>query len=192
MRRHLLHDHHQRDLLQGPRVLTTRRALSLFPLSLPCAALWCVVVGSRRGCFCRRQSCILLTRAPTCCVVFCVSRARRSFGWSGSPGPPATFAGACQPSPRPCCAVLSLTSPLIMYPPIVGHVRYINGVFRFGIDATSLTPWGTKIPDEPSYVILNTAISTSWGFPNPPWGYVLRHTSCVVRFFFQYFCLLCI
>ena len=63
----------------------------------------------------------------------------------------------------------------------IGRVRYINGVFRFGIDATSLTPWGTKIPDEPSYVILNTAISTSWGFPNPPWGYVLRLTSRLVR-----------
>lgn len=29
---------------------------------------------------------------------------------------------------------------------------------------------GSLIPNEPSYVILNTAISTSWGFPNAPWG----------------------
>jgi len=32
---------------------------------------------------------------------------------------------------------------------------------------------GSVIPNEPSYVILNTAISTSWGFPNPPWGCTL-------------------
>ena len=121
-----------------------------------------------------------------------------------------------------------------------GYVHwYIDGIYRFGIEASSLTPWDTKIPDEPSYVIINTgvyyqptqfslylysyyvhiqnafiitlltidsryhlqamhqhqlvfaapatvfithsltlpltpillpAISTSWGFPNPPWG----------------------
>ena len=27
-----------------------------------------------------------------------------------------------------------------------------------------------EVPQEPSYLIINTAISTSWGFPNPPWG----------------------
>lgn len=33
-----------------------------------------------------------------------------------------------------------------------------------------LRQFKTKIPDEPSYVIINTAISTTWGFPNPPRG----------------------
>ena len=65
-------------------------------------------------------------------------------------------------------------------PPRPGYVRwYIDGVFRFGIEGSSLTPWGTKIPDEPSYIILNTAISTSWGFLNPPWG--CTEYDCKVR-----------
>lgn len=52
-----------------------------------------------------------------------------------------------------------------------GYVRwYIDGEFKFGIDAPSLEAEGTEIPNEPSYLIINTAISTSWGFPNAPWG----------------------
>ena len=52
-----------------------------------------------------------------------------------------------------------------------GYVHwYVDGVMRFGVENEGLQPWGTKIPDEPSYIIFNTAISTSWGFPNPPWG----------------------
>lgn len=46
----------------------------------------------------------------------------------------------------------------------------MDGKFRFGVEQAGLNPFQTKIPDEPSYVILNTAISTSWGFPNPPPG----------------------
>ena len=76
-------------------------------------------------------------------------------------------------------AMTPLTTPSVDGRPGKASIPYSTVV---GIDATSLTPWGTKIPDEPSYVILNTAISTSWGFPNPPWGYALRHASCVVRF----------
>lgn len=38
-----------------------------------------------------------------------------------------------------------------------GYVHwYIDGIYRFGIEANSLSPWDTKIPDEPSYVIINT------------------------------------
>ena len=52
-----------------------------------------------------------------------------------------------------------------------GYVHwYVDGEFRFGVEAEGLTPHLTKIPDEPSYIIMNTAISTSWGFPNPPYG----------------------
>eukprot|EP01032_Pedospumella_encystans_P010007 gene10007-11731_t len=52
-----------------------------------------------------------------------------------------------------------------------GYVHwYGDGKFRFGIEQSGLDPYGTEIPTEPSYVILNTAISTSWGFPNLPPG----------------------
>jgi beta-glucan synthesis-associated protein KRE6 len=52
-----------------------------------------------------------------------------------------------------------------------GYVHwYVDGQFRFGVEAEGLSPHLTKIPDEPSYIIMNTAISTSWGFPNPPLG----------------------
>jgi hypothetical protein len=52
-----------------------------------------------------------------------------------------------------------------------GHIRwYSDEVFRFGMTAEGLSEEKAQIPNEPSYVIFNTAISTSWGFPNPPWG----------------------
>jgi beta-glucan synthesis-associated protein KRE6 len=52
-----------------------------------------------------------------------------------------------------------------------GYVHwYVDGQFRFGVEAEGLAPYMTRIPDEPSYIIMNTAISTSWGFPNPPFG----------------------
>lgn len=53
-----------------------------------------------------------------------------------------------------------------------GYIRwYMDDEFRFGIDAAGLKEQQqAHIPNEPSYVILNTAISTSWGFPNPPPG----------------------
>lgn len=54
-----------------------------------------------------------------------------------------------------------------------GFVRwYADDVFKFGIAAEGLNAaTGAQIPEEPSYVILNTAISTSWGFPESvPWG----------------------
>lgn len=53
-----------------------------------------------------------------------------------------------------------------------GYIRwYADGEFKFGIAGEGLkAAGGGKVPNEPSYVILNTAISTSWGFPNPPFG----------------------
>lgn len=55
-----------------------------------------------------------------------------------------------------------------------GYLKwYVDDDFKFGVDAKSLKPMDTQIPNEPSYVILNTAISTSWGFPNPPFGCTL-------------------
>jgi beta-glucan synthesis-associated protein KRE6 len=53
-----------------------------------------------------------------------------------------------------------------------GYLRwYYDGKFKFGVEGKSLNKlMGTMIPTEPSYVIINTAISTSWGFPEPPPG----------------------
>lgn len=47
---------------------------------------------------------------------------------------------------------------------------YIDGVLKYGIEQSSLDFMGTKIPNEPSTIIMNTAISTSWGFPALPPG----------------------
>jgi hypothetical protein len=47
---------------------------------------------------------------------------------------------------------------------------YIDGVLKYGIQQSSLDFMGTKIPHEPSTIIMNTAISTSWGFPALPPG----------------------
>lgn len=50
-----------------------------------------------------------------------------------------------------------------------GYVRwYIDGEFKFGIEGQGLEKENSKIPNEPSYIILNTAISTTWGFPPTP------------------------
>ncbi|KAG5178471.1 beta-1,6-glucan active enzyme, family GH16 [Tribonema minus] len=44
---------------------------------------------------------------------------------------------------------------------------YLDDELLFEIDQASLDPYGSQIPDEPSYVILNTAVASSWGFPIP-------------------------
>lgn len=50
-----------------------------------------------------------------------------------------------------------------------GYVHwYIDGQFKFGIENEGLKKENSSIPNEPSYVILNTAISTTWGFPDAP------------------------
>ena len=48
-----------------------------------------------------------------------------------------------------------------------GYLRwYADGKFAFGIDGADLqATTGGSIPTEPSYLIFNTAISNSWGFP---------------------------
>ena len=52
-----------------------------------------------------------------------------------------------------------------------GYVKwYIDGEFKFGILQESLNLMNSKIPQEPSSIIINTAMSTSWGFPQPPAG----------------------
>lgn len=53
-----------------------------------------------------------------------------------------------------------------------GYVRwYVDGKLRFGVEQAGISSVSeAKIPNEPSYIIFNTAISTSWGFPNAPWG----------------------
>lgn len=62
-----------------------------------------------------------------------------------------------------------------------GYIHwYGDGKFRFGVEQAGLDPFGTKIPTEPSYLILNTAISTSWGFPNPPPGCTEVSPVCIV------------
>ena len=49
-----------------------------------------------------------------------------------------------------------------------GHIRwYKDGEFLFGIQASDLGHTGGLIPQEPMYLILNTALSSTWGFPAP-------------------------
>jgi hypothetical protein len=49
-----------------------------------------------------------------------------------------------------------------------GYVRwYTDGHFIFGISGDSLNITGTEIPSEPMYLIMNTAVSSHWGFPLP-------------------------
>eukprot|EP00979_Chaetoceros_neogracilis_P013184 scaffold3712_cov234-Chaetoceros_neogracile.AAC.2 len=51
---------------------------------------------------------------------------------------------------------------------IDGYVRwYLNDNFIFGINGQSLNITGTTIPTEPMYLIMNTAVASSWGFPLP-------------------------
>ncbi|GMH75222.1 hypothetical protein TrST_g4315 [Triparma strigata] len=42
---------------------------------------------------------------------------------------------------------------------------YLDDVFLYKISQPNLNITGSKIPDEPMYLILNTAISSTWGFP---------------------------
>lgn len=45
---------------------------------------------------------------------------------------------------------------------------YLDSTFIFGIEeATLRKSTGAIIPEEPSYIILNTALSHNWGFPEP-------------------------
>lgn len=49
-----------------------------------------------------------------------------------------------------------------------GYVRwYLNKKLLFGIEGHSLHITGATIPSEPMYMIMNTAVASSWGFPAP-------------------------
>jgi beta-glucanase (GH16 family) len=49
-----------------------------------------------------------------------------------------------------------------------GYVRwYTDDEFVFGLTGDSLDITGTEIPSEPMYLIMNTAVSSNWGFPAP-------------------------
>ncbi|CAM9695634.1 unnamed protein product [Chrysoparadoxa australica] len=49
-----------------------------------------------------------------------------------------------------------------------GYIRwYVDGEFTFGMTAETLRITGAKIPDEPMYLLFNTAVSSMWGFPAP-------------------------
>jgi hypothetical protein len=49
-----------------------------------------------------------------------------------------------------------------------GYVRwYTDEKFVFGINGDSLSIMQTEIPSEPMYLLMNTAVSSSWGFPAP-------------------------
>lgn len=49
-----------------------------------------------------------------------------------------------------------------------GYIKwYVNGKFIYGIRGESLNITGTNIPNEPMYLIMNTAVASSWGFPVP-------------------------
>ena len=49
-----------------------------------------------------------------------------------------------------------------------GYLRwYLDGKFLYGIKGESLGLTKTEIPSEPMYLIMNTAVASSWGFPKP-------------------------
>mmetsp|Transcript_2709 Transcript_2709/g.8182 ORF Transcript_2709/g.8182 Transcript_2709/m.8182 type:complete len:616 (+) Transcript_2709:101-1948(+) len=50
-----------------------------------------------------------------------------------------------------------------------GYLRwYLDSQFIYGIEGSKMRKlMGSKIPGEPLYVLLNTAISSTWGFPMP-------------------------
>ena len=49
-----------------------------------------------------------------------------------------------------------------------GYVKwFLDGNFVFGIVGDSLNLTGASVPSEPMYIILNTAVASSWGFPVP-------------------------
>lgn len=49
-----------------------------------------------------------------------------------------------------------------------GYIKwFLNDEFLYGIGGHSLNVTSTKVPDEPMYLIMNTAVASSWGFPIP-------------------------
>lgn len=49
-----------------------------------------------------------------------------------------------------------------------GYIRwYTDNVFVYGVTGESLNITGSEIPSEAMYLIMNTAVASSWGFPAP-------------------------
>ena len=49
-----------------------------------------------------------------------------------------------------------------------GYLRwYLDGKFLYGIKGENLALTNTEIPSEPMYILMNTAVASSWGFPSP-------------------------
>lgn len=49
-----------------------------------------------------------------------------------------------------------------------GYLKwYLDGTFLYGIRGENLELTGTEIPSEPMYLLMNTAVASSWGFPKP-------------------------
>ena len=57
------------------------------------------------------------------------------------------------------------TSPASGHP---GYIAwYLDDEFLYRIDGEALDLTGSMVPEEPMYIIFNTAISSTWGFPKP-------------------------
>lgn len=49
-----------------------------------------------------------------------------------------------------------------------GYIRwYTDNVFMYGVTGANLHTTGTEIPSEAMYLLMNTAVASSWGFPLP-------------------------
>lgn len=49
-----------------------------------------------------------------------------------------------------------------------GYIKwFMDGEFVYGVSGRSLEVMGTEIPSEPMYLLMNTAVSSHWGFPAP-------------------------
>ena len=66
--------------------------------------------------------------------------------------------------------LLSLTALVTLLTSHLSHLLslirwYLDDEFIYGIRANALNETGAVIPEEPMYILLNTAISSTWGFP---------------------------
>jgi len=49
-----------------------------------------------------------------------------------------------------------------------GYIRwYTDGILMYGITGSNLHTTGSEIPSEAMYLLMNTAVASSWGFPAP-------------------------
>lgn len=49
-----------------------------------------------------------------------------------------------------------------------GYLKwFLDGKFLYGIKGENLALTNTEIPNEPMYLLMNTAVASSWGFPKP-------------------------